>query len=466
VVRLEEQSNAGRINDNGGLLPMLDAAPLSARYWLLITLLVLGLIFELYDFFIAGFIVSAIAPDWHLTFGQTSCILVSAGLGAIAGSLAFGRLADQFGRKFSLVGAGLLCSASAGAIALVPAGDWLTFSLLRFLVGVGYGGASVTQLAMIVEFTPTRLRTLFSSILLAPVAVGMLLASLTFAVYLPFLGWRGVAALGAAPALISLALWRVCPESIRWLTSKGRFDEARQTASRFLGIPEARIPAFKPSAVHSQSRSPLRELWADRRRFWLVALVYFGFNITITGCYLYGPVMIAQTYDITPRDAAFQFVYVSLVGALGRVIFAIVPHFWGRVRAGQISCLGAASAMVGAAIFHDLFVGGVPLLLIFLIGGALFWDGGVAAISPYAAEIFPVNMAARGLGLAQAASGVGKFFSPFILALMAGSSSLITPQATTAVVVPAFLFFAGGSLLAAIVLTVWGREPHGEPLTL
>jgi putative MFS transporter len=90
----------------------------------------------------------------------------------------------------------------------------------------------------------------------------------------------------------------------------------------------------------------------------------------------------------------------------------------------------------------------------------------VAAISPYAAEIFPVNMAARGLGLAQAASGVGKFFSPFILALMAGSSSLITPQATTAVVVPAFLFFAGGSLLAAIVLTVWGREPHGEPLTL
>jgi len=451
----------------GGVLPLLDAAPLSARYWLLIILLVLGLVFELYDFFIAGFIVSAVAPGWQLTFGQTSCILVSAGLGAIAGSLGFGRLADQFGRKRSLVAAGLVCSAAAGAIALVPERSWLLFSLLRFLVGVGYGGASVTQLAMIVEFTPTRFRTLFSSILLAPVAAGMLLAALTFAIFLPVLGWRGVAALGAVPAVISLALWWAAPESIRWLISKGRLEHARQAASRFLGIDMAHIPTFATTpAAEPRGQTPLHELWADQGRFWLVALVYFGFNITITGCYLYGPVIVAQTFHITPREAAFAFVYVSLVGAVGRVIFSIVPHYAGRIRAGQISLVGAALAMIGAAVFHDTLIGTVPLLLIFLIGGALFWDGGVAAISPYAAEIFPVKMAARGMGLAQAASGVGKFFSPFVLALMAGSSNLITPQTTSAVVMPAFLFFAAGSLLAATVLTVWGREPHGAPLVL
>lgn len=466
MVKLEDRPAEGGGAGEGGLLPMLDAAPLSARYWLLITLLVLGLVFELYDFFIAGFIVSAVAPGWELTFGQTSFILVSAGLGAIFGSLAFGRLADQFGRKLALVSSGLLCSMAAGAISLVPDHDWLTFALLRFLVGVGYGGASVTQLAMIVEFTPTRFRTLFSSILLAPVAAGMLLGSLTFAIYLPVLGWRGVAALGAAPAIISLALWWISPESIRWLTSKQKFAQARRTASKFLGVPESTIPAFAIPKAEVTTSAPLRELWADRRRFWVVALVYFGFNITITGCYLYGPVLVAQTYGISPREAAFQFVYVSLVGALGRVIFAVVPHYMGRVRAGGISCMGAALAMIGAAVFHDTFVGGFPLLLFFLIGGALFWDGGVAAISPYAAEIFPVKMAARGMGLAQAASGVGKFFSPFVLALMAGSSNLITPQTTTAVVVPAFLFFAAGSLLAAFVLTVWGRETHGAPLTM
>ena len=465
--KLGDRSGGGTVIDRGGLLPILDAAPLSARYWFLITLLVLGLIFELYDFFIAGFIVSAVAPDWQLTFGQTSIILVSAGLGAIAGSLGFGRLADQFGRKMSLVGAGLLCSAAAGAIALVPDRDWLTFSLLRFLVGVGYGGASVTQLAMIVEFTPTRFRTLFSSILLAPVAAGMLLGSLTFALFLPNSWLEGRCGFGRGArsnqsgAVVGVS--RIHPLADQQGPPRRGAADRRQVSQLAGG---GGCGVFPAPPVAPLSKAPLRELWGDRRRFWLVTLVYFGFNITITGCYLYGPVMIAQIYEIAPREAALQFVYVSLVGALGRVLFAIVPHFAGRVRAGQISCLGAAIAMIGAAVFHDTFVGGFPLLLLFLIGGALFWDGGVAAISPYAAEIFPVKMAARGLGLAQAASGAGKFFSPFVLALMAGSSNLITPQTTNSVVVPAFLFFASGSLLAAIVLTFWGREPHGAALAL
>lgn len=448
-----------------GLGETLDQAKLTPRYWSVIALLMLTLLCELYDFFIAGFIVSAVAPVWRLTFGQSACILVAAGLGAVAGSLILGRLADQYGRKLALVLGGFICAAAAGSVALLPAGAWIGFALLRFLVGFGYGGASVTQLALIVEFTPTRHRTLISSLALAPVAAGMLSASLIFALLSPVIGWRGVAALGAAPAIVSLALWIFCPESPRWLLSKGRSEQARATLARLLGGSPDSTPEAEPLPA-PVPKPRLLELMADARRFWLVVLVYLTFNITITGCYLTGPLIVAQLLDISPRQAALQFVYVSLVGAIGRIIFSVLPHRLGRVRAGQLATFGAAVAMAGAAVFHDRFVGGTPLFLVFFVGGALFWDGGVSAISPYAAEIFPVSMAGRGLGLGQAAAGLGKFIGPGVLAVIAGSNNLITPATTGPAVMPAFLFLAACALAAGLTLSILGIEPHGRALGL
>jgi putative MFS transporter len=444
---------------------LIDRAKLSARYWTTAGLLMLGLVGELYDFFIAGFIVSAVAPAWGLTFGQSACILVAVGLGSIAGSLLLGRLADQIGRKVVLVAGGLICSAAAGAIALLPDQAWIAFAGLRFLVGFGYGGASATQLALFVEFTPTRHRTLLSGLILAPVAGGMLLAALVFATLSPTLGWRGVAALGAAPAVISLLLWAVCPESVRWLASKGRIDQARRSLARFLDRPLEEIPRPVPPPPEP-SRVRLAELARDPRRFWLIVLVYFGFNVTITGCYLTGPVIVAQLLNIPPRQAALQFVYVSLVGAVGRVAFSILPHRLGRVRAGQIAAFGAALAMTGAALFHTSFIGPVPVFLLFLIGGALFWDGGVSAISPYAAEVFPVRMAARGMGLGQAAAGLGKFVGPAVLALIAGSGNLITPRTTADAATASFLFLAACAVTTGLAFRTLGVEPHGKALSV
>jgi putative MFS transporter len=446
------------------MLAMLDNAPLTKRYWLTSTLLMLSLVCELFDFFIAGFIVSAVTPQWNLTFGQSASILVAVGLGAIVGSLVFGRLADQFGRKRALVSGSLLCSVAAASIAFIPDGDWVMFALLRFLVGVGYAGASVTQLALIVEFTPTRYRTLLSSLILAPVAAGMLLASGVFATLSPFLGWRGVALLGAAPAIISLLLWIYCPESVRWLVSKGRFDEARDEIARFLNLDKALIP-IEESLPPVSRPTPISAVYQDRKRFWLVVLVFLGFNVTITGCYLTGPLIVAQLLEITPREAAVQFVYASLVGATGRVLFSVLPHYIGRVGAGQIAAYGAAAAMAGAGLFHGEFIGSVPAFLVFLIGGALFWDGAVSTISPYAVEVFPVHMAARGMGLAQAAAGVGKFLAPSALAMISGSGTFVTPQATADSVISCFLFLAAGSLLTGLAFTFLGVEPHGKTMT-
>jgi MFS transporter, putative metabolite:H+ symporter len=222
---------------DGDLLAFFDSARPNARYWATIVLLCIASGVEFFDFYIVGFLVAVIGPLWHLTYGQSAIMLLSAGLGAIAGSLIGGALADVFGRKSLIVFGGIVCAASAGAISLVPDGAWLLFALLRFGVGAGLGGSAAPILALTAEYTPTRYRTVIPGLTIVLATVGTLLASLTATTLLTRLGWRGVAATGVVPAVAAILIILVVPESVRWLVTRGRITQARSTVARLLGCP-------------------------------------------------------------------------------------------------------------------------------------------------------------------------------------------------------------------------------------
>src|SRR6516165_347134 len=199
-----------------------DGARLDARYWISIALGIVSSVFDYFDYFVVGFLVAVLAPQWHLTFGQTSIMLLSAGVGAIIGSLIWGALADRFGRKVLLVAGVSLCALSAGAVSMVPDGAWIVFATLRFFVGFGVGAAASVAVPLIVEYTPTRNRTVVTSATVIPVSLGVLAASLTAATMLQSIGWRGLAALGFSPLIPAVLIAFITPESVRWLVSRGR----------------------------------------------------------------------------------------------------------------------------------------------------------------------------------------------------------------------------------------------------
>jgi putative MFS transporter len=66
--------------------------------------------------------------------------------------------------------------------------------------------------------------------------------------------------------------------------------------------------------------------------------------------------------------------------------------------------------------------------------------------------------------LGQAANGVGKILGPLALALIAGSDNIISPQATSDAVTPAFLFLGAGMLLVALAYVLLGVETHGRTI--
>jgi MFS transporter, putative metabolite:H+ symporter len=451
------------------LVTLYDGAPLNARYWITIALGIVSSVFDYFDYFIVGFLVAVLAPLWHLTFGQTSVMLLSAGVGAIVGSLVWGALADRFGRKRLLVAGVALCAVSSGAVSLIPDGAWMLFSVLRFFVGFGVGAAASVAVPLIVEYTPTRNRTIITSATVIPVSLGVLTASLSAATMLQSIGWRGLAALGFIPLIPAVLIALITPESVRWLVSRGRYAEARKIVARTLNVaPEALAHAGGPVANDGSRNDAARftDLLARPKLFWLTVIVWFGASTANYGVFLWGPTIVALLMGVPPQQAAHLFIFVSLTGMLGRTVFSFLPHWIGRRRCGAIMGYGIAISLGAAALFFDRTLFGYPAFIVLLIPAALFFDGGFSNIAPYSAEIFPVQLAARGVGLAQAANGIGKIAGPLCLALIAGATNLITPKATIDAVTPAFLFLAVCGLAIGLAFTLLGVETHGKPLEL
>jgi MFS transporter, putative metabolite:H+ symporter len=440
-----------------------DEAPVTTRYWLSIILFAVTGVVDFFDFFVVGFLVSVLAPKWHLTFGQTSIMLMSAGIGAMLGALASGFLADRFGRKPLAVIGVLICGFSSGAIALIPEDGWIFFAALRFFVGFGLAAGAAAAVPAIVEFAPTRHRTLVTSLVVVPVAFGVLSASITASFLLPLVGWRGLAAVGFLPIILAVLTMIIMPESPRWLISKGRVREAQTSIRKLYRVGDQ---PFALPALPAASPARFADLFAEQRRFWLTVLIWFGASTANYGVFLWGPTIVALLLGVAPQDAAKMFIYVSLAGVLGRTGFAFLAQRVGRKPCGELMGYGTAISLALAAYFHNDFVGAVPLFLVFLVAGALFFDGGFSSLAPYPAEIFPVQLSGRAVGLAQFANGVGKIVGPLCLALIAGADNLVHPQATASAVMPAFVFLAGAGLLVGLAFTFLGVEPHGRPVSL
>lgn len=435
--------------NNTDMLSFYDSREPGARYWGSLATICVGYVLDFFDFFIVGFLVAHLAPIWKLTYLESSIMLLSGGIGSIIGALMFGALGDRYGRKSTLMIATATCALGSGLIALVPDGNWIVFSGFRVIVGVGLGGVGALQLVMLVEMTPTpmRLKLLGWPIMLP--SVGTFLAAMTSATILESLGWRTVALSGILPLFLCVPFALIMPESPRWLLTRGRSEASRRSIAALSGRDVSEVPESGDLVVRQPSAS-LAELYQRPSRFWLTVLMWLTISTINYGVYLWGPAITASLLKIDAGSAAKYFVWISIIGFGGRALFSYLPARIGRVFSGRLIGFGVTAALLIAALFYDTFAFGLPVFVLAVGFGAIFFDGAFSTISPYTAEIFPTRLNARGSGLAQGANGLGKILGPLCLALVAGSGSAVSTTATEEAIQPAFLFLAACGLLLTV----------------
>jgi putative MFS transporter len=447
------------------LLALFDRAPLNRRYWVTFALMSAVFVFDFFDFLVVGYLLAAVAREWQLTYGESAVILYSGGVGAIIGALVFGAFSDAWGRKQQMVIGTLICAISAGLIAFIPEGAWWLFAILRFFVGVGLTAAVTPSLTVVVELTPTRHRTIATSFYVVFASAGGFLAPLVSAALLGPYGWRRVALLGFIAAIIGILVWLFTPESVRWLAAKGRFAEARDEVARHLGLPlqQVPLPTIPPTTV---PRGNLLDLLSEPRMFWETILIWGGSSTAGYGVYLWGPTIVALLLKVPVPQAAKYFVFVSAAGVAGKIIVTLIAPLIGRRLLGVLWGLGGVIALAAAGYYNNVLLGGLPLLVVLLCCSTFCIEGGFSNLAPYTVESYGVRMGARSSGLGQTANGVGKIVGPLSLALIAGTSNLVSPQATADAVFPAFLFLAFCMLLVGLSFLVLGVETHGRAMAL
>ncbi len=198
-----------------------------------------------YDSAVINGAVSAVQEYFDADAASLGFAVASALLGAAAGAVIAGRIADHFGRLAVMKLAAVLFFVSAVATGLAP--DLWFLIVFRIVGGVGVGLASVIAPAYIAEIAPAYIRGRLASLQQLAIVTGIFISLLVDFILAELAGgsnevlwlgleaWRWMFIAEVVPAAIYGLLAFTIPESPRFLIAKHRLPEAKAILSDLLG---------------------------------------------------------------------------------------------------------------------------------------------------------------------------------------------------------------------------------------
>jgi putative MFS transporter len=436
---------------------------LTKNQWKIISAAVLGDMLDFFDYGLIAFALAFIVGQWKLTYGQSAMILLSAGIGAVPGALIWGWLADRIGRRKVFIGTALNFSIFTGLMALTPdTGGWIFLAVMRLFVGAGVSGLFAVDLPLVQEFVPTRKRGWVGGVVTCCLPLGSVLAAILGAYVEPYVGWRGLFAIGLLPAFLTLLIRAWVPESPRWLIRMGRLEEARNSLAWALQVDPSEIELS--TAIPEVQKTSYRELFKYPRSMAVTVLSSLGSQTAGNGIGLWAPTLLVLLLKIPPARASFLLIFAGLAGFAGRLAWSYLSDAIGRRPSGILLSIGGALSLIVAGLYHDVFLGGVSVFYLMILANSFFNNGGYAVVGPYSAEVWPSALRGSGMGFGYGLGNFGKIIGPLGLALIVGSTDIVKPQATLPALEPAMYYLAGWCVIAGLAFLLWGIEVKGRSI--
>lgn len=415
----------------------LDRLPVTPKHKRLLFGSGIGWALDAMDVGLISFIMAALAVHWGITPTESSWLASVGFIGMALGATFGGLLADKFGRRHIFALTLLVYGLATGASALATSLTLLI--ILRFFIGLGLGAELPVASTLISEFAPLKVRGRMVVLLEAFWAVGWILAAVigTFVVGASESGWRWALAFGMVPALYALFVRLHLPESVRFLESKGRHEEAEEVVASFEAeANEADIDRSTPAPTYSEEDVTATSIWSRSLRGRTVALwaIWFCVNLSYYGAFIWIPsLLVADGFSLVK---SFSFTLIITLAQLpGYAAAAWLIEVWGRRSTLATFLVGSALAagLYGMAGSEVTIILAGCLLSFFNLGA---W-GALYAIGP---ELYPTALRGRGTG---AAAGFGRLAS--ILAPL-----IVPPLVAAGGVGWLFVLFAAAFAIAAL----------------
>ena len=393
----------------------IDAHPFSSLQRRLLALCFLVVALDGFDVAIVGHIAPALRSEWALGVTALGPLFAAGLFGLMIGALVVGPLADRYGRKTLLV-ASVICFGAA-SVASAFSDSLVSLNWLRFLTGLGLGGAMPTAITLTAEYCPTPRRSSLVTIMFCGFTIGSALGGLVAAQVVTTYGWRPLlVAGGLAPLLLAPVLWRALPESVRYLVSQpdgaGRVRTTLGRIAPGVDLAQASFVSGRP-----QKASPVRALFAhDLVQGTL--LLWLAFFMSLLVVYLLSNWMptLIQRSGLSLRGASLITASFQIGGTVGAIALGWLMDRFNPHRVLGLAYLAAAGFVVamGAAAT-------TPWLMTLAVFGAGFCvSGGQIGANALTAAFYPTACRTTGvswaLGVGRSGSIVGSLVGGAMLA--------------------------------------------------
>jgi SHS family lactate transporter-like MFS transporter len=259
----------------------------------------LGWTLDAFDFFLLVFVLKDIAEEFHTDVPNVTFALLLTLAMRPVGAYLFGRAADRWGRRPTLMVDVLFYSVIEFASGFAP--SLTALLVLRAIYGVAMGGEWGVGASLTMESIPPQARGFVSGLLQSGYPAGYFLASIVYGVLFPYIGWRGMFMVGVIPALLVLYIRRSVPES----------------------------PTWRPTSARSNTLEVVRSHW----RLGIYAVVLMtAFNFFSHGTQDLYPTFLQVQHKLSPHAVGLIAVIYNIGAIIGGISFGSLSERYGRRR--------------------------------------------------------------------------------------------------------------------------------------
>jgi len=446
--------NAARVNAE--LVARLERLPLTRRLTLIRVVIGSATFFDAYTVLAIAFAMPQLSSEWHLNAGEIGMILSAGYVGQIFGSLFFGHLAERIGRLpvllFTIllfVSMDIACLFAWGATSMI---------IFRFIQGIGTGGEVPVASAYINEFVGARKRGRFFLLYEVIFPVGLMFAGIAGYFLVPVVGWKAMFIVGIVPALLTIPMRWLMPESPRWLASRGHVHKA-ETVVAMLEKEAVKAgytlsePVVRPVDPKATARTDWRELFSGiyKKRTFMIWMLWICVYMVNNGLVTWLPTLYKQTFNL-PLQTSLAYGWVtSAVGVVASVLCALLIDRVGRKRWYTVAFLAATVPLV---ILTALGAVSATQVVVFASIAYAILQTISFSLYLYSAELYPTRLRAIGTGFGSAWLRAGSAIGPILVGWIVDNYGISL----------VFTVFAAVALIGGLVTIFFAIETKGRVL--
>lgn len=400
----------------------IDEGPVVPLMWLVVLLGFLLNLADGIDVVAMSVTAPSVAVSWGLERAALGPLFSAALFGMAVGAAGLAPLSDQLGRRALLVAAMFLVGLSMLAVSWIEHTASVTiFASLRFVSGLGIGVIFGSAPALAAEFMPSRYRSLAVSLVVMGYPVGAVLAGPIANSVIPDHGWTAVfTAGGALTLLIGLITWALLPESPEFLAGRPGNRPERGAMVNGMLTRLGREPLVGLSIdVTRPNAPPVAQILIPERRARTLVLwaIYFMGFLTMYFMLSWIPTLFVDS-GYTRAQGIEALTGFNLGAIPGILMLAFLTTRLPLAPLLSLFFLSAGAVLAYVGIIETSALGSL-MTLMFLAG--MFLHGGFTCLYALAAQVYPSDVRAAGVGWAAGLGRTGAIVSPLIAAAMISS---------------------------------------------